>query len=406
MDSLITAAAHCLAKGDPLGALKRVALREDPPALALRGIAMAQLGDRGRAKDLLKRAGRAFGRQSTVARARCAIAEAEVALVSRDLAWPAARLDGARAELERRGDRANAAHAGCLVARRLLLIGRLDEAERVLRRTDPSPLLPASRAAYELASAGIAIRRLDTKTARAALARAAHSARTAGIPALSAEVEGVALLMSEPCARLVTRDEERPLVLEDVEALLASDALVVDACRNVVRHRNTVVPLMTRPVLFALARTLAEAWPGDASRETLVQRGFRARHADESHRARLRVEIGRLRSEIAALAQVNATDRGFVLTPLRDHAIVLLAPPADEEHASVLALLADGEAWSSSALSIALGISARSVQRAIEQLARNGKVQPVGQGKARRWMTPPVPGFPTTLLLPGPPPGG
>lgn len=406
MDSLITAAARALAVGDPLLALKRIALRDDAPALALRGIAMAQLGDLVRAKDLLKRAARAFGSRETVARARCVLAEAEIALVSRDLAWPARALDAARAALERRGDRVNAAHAGCLAARRLLLIGRLEEAARVLSGIDPTPLSPALRASYELAAAGVHIRRMQTQAACAALARAEHAAEVAGIAALKAEVENVSLLMTQPAARLIARGEERSLLLEEVEALLASGALVMDACRNVVRHSGTTVSLATRPVLFTLARALAEAWPGDVTRDRLVRRAFRAKEADESHRARLRVEIGRLRAELGALAEVNATEQGFALSPQGASEVVVLAPNAEEQHATVLALLADGESWSSSALAIALGVSARSVQRALEQLANKGKVQPIGLGRARRWMTPPVPGFPTTLLLPGPLAGG
>lgn len=111
MDSLITAAARALAAGDPFGALNRVALRDDAPALALRGIAMAQLGDLARAKLLLRRAARAFGAREAVARARCIVAEAEVALASRDLGWPAKTLDTACATLEAHGDHVNAAHA-------------------------------------------------------------------------------------------------------------------------------------------------------------------------------------------------------------------------------------------------------------------------------------------------------
>jgi hypothetical protein len=402
MDSLITAAARALAAGDPLGALKRVALRDDAPALALRGIAMAQLGDLVRAKSLLKSAARAFGSRDVVARARCVVAEAEIALVSRDLTWPAKALDAARAALEKHDDHVNAAHAGTLAARRLLLIGRLNEAERLLSLIDPTPLPPALRAGYELAAAGIAIRRVRTKIARATLARAEHAARVAGIPALTAEVESVALLMTRPAARLIADGAERPLLLEEVEALLTSGALVMDACRNVVRDAGTVVSLATRPVLFSLARALAERWPQDTPREVLVRRAFRAKQADESHRARLRVEIGRLRSELLALAHVNATSQGFALAPRRAREVVVLAPPVEEQHATVLAFLADGESWSSSALAIALGASARTVQRALEQLTEAGKVQSFGRGRARRWMTPPVPGFPTTLLLPGP----
>jgi hypothetical protein len=402
MDSLITAAARALATGDPLGALKRVALRNDAPALALRGIAMAQLGDLVRAKALLRRAARAFGPKEAVARARCVVAEAEIALVSRDLGWPLKALDAARATLEAHGDRVNAAHARNLEVRRLLLIGRLDEAESALAALDPAPFPPASRAAHELVVAGIAMRRLRTKTARAALTRAARAARDADIPALTAEVDSAALVLNTPAARLMARGEERLLLLEDVEALLASKALVVDACRHAVRDAGMVVPLATRPVLFALARALGEAWPADVPRSTLIARAFRAKHADESHRARLRVEVGRLRVALRTLADVSATKRGFALVPRRSREVVVLAPPVEEQHAGVLAFLADGEAWSSSALAIALGASPRTVQRALESLATAGKVQPFGRGRARRWMTPPVPGFPTILLLPGP----
>ena len=400
MDSLITAAARALAAGDALGALNRVALRDDAPALALRGIAMAQLGDLVRAKALLRSAARAFGPKEAVARARCVVAEAEVALVSRDLGWPAKALDAARATLEAHGDRVNVAQARFVEVRRLLLIGRLDEAERTLGELDPAPFPPASRAAHELVVAGIATRRLQTATARAALARAEIAARDSRIPALIAEVESAFKLLNTPAARLIANGEERLLRLEDVEALQTSKALVVDACRHVVRDANTEISLARRPVLFALARSLGEAWPGDASRDRLVALAFGAKHADESHRARLRVEVGRLRKELRPLAGVSATKLGFVLTPRRARAVVVLARPVEERHASVLAFLADGESWSSSALALALGASQRNVQRALESLEASGKAQSLGRGRARRWMTPPVAGFTTTLLLP------
>ena len=406
MDSLITAAAHALATGDPLGALKLVALRNDAPALALRGIAMAQLGDLVRAKALLRKASRAFGPKEALARARCIVAEAEIALVSRDLSWPAQALDTARAALERHGDRTNAAYAQHLEVRRLLLIGRLDDAERALAAFDAAPLPPALRAAHELVAAGVAMRRLRIRTARAALAEAARAAGQAGIPALMAEVDSTAAVLNTPAARLIAPGEDRLLLLDEVEALLASGALVVDACRHVVRETDTIISLATRPVLFALARALGQAWPADAPRSTLLACAFRAKHADESHRARLRVEIGRLRFKLRSLADVSATTRGFALAPRRARKVVVLAPPLEDQHASVLAFLADGESWSSSALSLALGASARTVQRALEQLASAGKVQSYGRGRARRWMSRPAPGFTTTLLLPGPLPRG
>jgi hypothetical protein len=405
MDSLITAAARALAAGDPLGALKRVALRGDAPALALRGIAMAQLGDLARAKALLRSAARAFGPKEAVARARCVVAEAEIALVSRDLGWPAKALAAAEATLEEHGDRVNAAHARYLEVRRLLLIGRLDEAERMLAPLDPAPFPPALRTAHELVVAGIAMRRLRTKAARAALARAGRAALDAGIPALTAEVESACLVLNTPAARLIARGEERLILLEEVEALQASKAFVVDACRHVVRDARTVVSLVRRPVLFALARALGEAWPGDAPRDLLLARAFGARFTDESHRARLRVEIGRLRGMLRGLAGIGATKRGFALAPLDAREVVVLARPVEQEHAAVLAFLADGESWSSSALALALGASQRTVQRALDSLAAAGKLQYFGRARARRWMTPPVPGFTTILLLPGPLPG-
>ena len=406
MDSLITAAAHALAAGDPLGALKRVALRDDAPALALRGIAMARLGDFVRAKALLRSAARAFGPREAVARARCVVAEAEIALVSRDLGWPAKALNAARATLEAHGDRLNAAHARHLEVRRLLLIGRLDEAERTLGELDPAPFPAASKAAHELVVAGIAMRRLRTAVARAALARAGQAAHQAGIAALTSEVESASLVLNTPAARLTARGEQRLLLLDEVEALLASKALVVDACRHAVREVRTVVSLARRPVLFALARALGEAWPADVSRARLVALAFRGKAADESHRARLRVEVGRLRAALRTLADVSATSQGFVLVPRGAREVVVLARPVEGEHAAVLALLADGESWSSSALALALGASQRTVQRALDQLAAAGKVQSFGRARARRWMTPPVPGFTTTLLLPAPLPSG
>jgi len=209
-------------------------------------------------------------------------------------------------------------------------------------------------------------------------------------------------LLEAPMARLLAGKREWPLRLEEVEALLASNALLVDACRHVVRHAGIEVSLARRPVLFSLARALGEAWPDDASREALAARVFRARQADESHRARLRVELGRLRRALGPIAEVRATRRGFVLAPRAASEVLVLARPVEEANAAVLALLADGESWSSSALALALGTSQRTVQRALETLAAEGKAQAVGRGRARRWTAPPVPGITTSLLLPLP----
>jgi hypothetical protein len=402
MDALIVDAARALAAGDPLGALKRVALRDDAPALALRGIAMAQLGDLVKAKALVRSAARAFGPKHPVARARCIVAEAEIALASRDLRWPARSLDAARTTLAAHGDRVNAAHAQYLAIRRLVLVGRVDEAEDMLSRLEAASMPPLLQTIHELMVAGIAIRRVHAKAASAALQRAEHAARRTRIPALMAEVENAALVLKTPAARQVARGGDRILLLEDVETLRASKTLIIDACRHVVHADRAEISLARRPVLFALARALGEAWPNDVRRDTLVARAFRLKLADESHRARLRVEIGRLRATLRMVADIRATKRGFALAPHRLREVIVLTLPVEENHAAVLAMLADGEPWSSSALALALGTSQRSTQRALDALAARGKVRSLGRGRARRWMTPPTPGFATMLLLPAP----
>lgn len=405
MDPLLTSAARALATGDPLGALGRVALREDAPALALRGIAMAQLGETRRARQLLDRAMRAFGRREPVARARCVVARAEVALASRDLRPAGADRDLAAAlrTLEARGDRSNALHARLVAIRRLLLIGRLDRAERALAGLDLRDAPPMLQAVGELAVADVALRRLHTGAARAALERARRAADRARIPALSAEVAQARAALDRPAARSISWAGERRVSLDEVEAILASGDLVLDACRRSVRDRRGTVALARRPVLFALARALGEAWPGDVPRDVLISRVFESRVPNQSHRARLRVEIGRLRSELRALADVRATARGFSLSPLRARAVVVLAPPVDGDGGAVLALLADGEAWSTPALALALGRSQRTVQRTLSALEAASKVRSLGRARSRRWLGPPASGFTSALLLPAPP---
>ncbi|WP_382322904.1 helix-turn-helix domain-containing protein [Hydrogenophaga sp. UC242_50] len=400
MDSLITAAARALAAGDALGALKRVALRDDPPALALRGIAMAQLGEHPRARDLLRRAGRGFGAHETLARARCVVAEAEVALAMRDLGGSTRPLAAAAATLEAHADHANARQARLIAARRLLLLGRLTEAEAVLAAIDTTRLPPALAAVAELVAAELALRSLRVEAGRAALARARDAATRAGVPALQAEVAQAQATLNQPAARRLGNGSEQALRLADVAALLASDALVVDACRRGLGTGAAWQSLARRPVLFALARALAQAWPGDVEREALIAEAFRTRRPDETHRARLRVEIGRLRALVKPLAGIEATARGFALQPSGGRSLVLLAPPIDGEQASLLALLADGAAWSTSALALALGASQRTVQRALAELEAEGRVRAIGQARARRWLAPPLAGFATILLLP------
>jgi hypothetical protein len=400
MDSLIAASARALAAGDALGALKRVALRDDPPALALRGIAMAQLGEHPRARALLRRAASGFGAHEELARARCVVAEAEVALAMRDLGGSPRALAAAAHALEARADHANALQARLIAARRLLLLGRLDEASAALAMLDARGLPPALAAVAELSAAELALRSLHIDTARTALARAHAAAERARVPALLAEVAEARAAFERPAARRLADGGEQALRLDEVAALLASEALVVDACRRGVGAGGAWQPLARRPVLFALARALAAAWPGDVDRETLIADAFRTRRPDETHRARLRVEIGRLRALLKAMARIEATPRGFVLKPQAERAVVLLAPPIDGEQAALVALLSDGAAWSTSALALTLGASQRTVQRALAELEAEGRVRAIGQARSRRWLAPPLAGFTTILLLP------
>jgi len=406
MDSLIAAAARALAGGDLLGALKRVGTREDPPALALRGIAMAQLGEYPRARELLRRAARGFGAHEVLARARCVVAEAEVALAMRDVGGSPRPLAAAAATLEARADRANALQARLVAVRRLLLLGRLDAAATALARLDPRGLPPSLAAVAELTAAELALRSLRIGPAREALARAHEAAARAGVPALLAEVAEARAGLERPAARRLDAAGAQSLRLDEVAALLASGALVVDACRRGLRAGAAWRPLARRPVLFALARALAEAWPGDAGREALIERAFGTRRPDETHRARLRVEIGRLRALAAPLARIEASARGFALRPRGAQAVVVLAPPIDGDRASLLALVSDGAAWSTSALALALGASQRTVQRALVDLEAAAQVRSIGRARARRWLAPPLAGFTTILLLPATLPPG
>jgi DNA-binding transcriptional ArsR family regulator len=407
-DPALSMAARALSVGDPLAALKRVALRDDPPALALRGIAMAQLGDFVRARRLLGRAARTFGAGDAVAGARCIAAQAEIALACRDLVAADRGLDAAVHILARHGDLANALFGRLVGIRRLVLLGRVAAAGRALEAIILVRAPPRLIAIAELARADIAVRSLHTRAARAALGRARRAALASGIPSLTVEIDRALANLAAPAARLVTVQGQRMLRLDQVESVLASRALVVDACRRQVSAGRVVVSLVTRPVLFALALALARGAGAEVTRATLCAQAFQARRANASHRARLRVEIGRLRKLLGALAVVTATRQGFVLRPRRARPPVVLLPPGAGEGSAIVALLGAGEAWSTSGLAAALGKSQRTVQRALGVLQEAGQVRAAGAGRARRWVTPPstglTPGFATTLLLvpPGP----
>lgn len=363
---------------------------------------MAQLGELGRARGLLRRAARGFGARETLERARCLTAEAEVALAARDLA----RSDRALAEAVRtfaaHGDRENASHARLLRIRRLLLLGRVDEAEDACATLDLGDAPDRLSATAGLVTFEIALRRGRAEPARLALAGAREAAARSGIGPLRAEVERAGRALVLPAARLVVAHQALPLTLAEVEAVLASPDVIVDGCRRVVRRGKRVVRLARRPVLFALLRRLADAWPREAVRDDLIEGAFGARNANPSHRARLRVEMGRLRGELAPLAAIQATGAGYLLSPRGpgQPEVRLLLPPIDSPDAAILSLLADGEAWSAAALALAVGFSQRTVQRALIALDEAGQVRPLGRGRSQRWLSAPVAAFATTLLLP------
>ncbi len=399
MDSVVEQAARALAVGDPLRALKGIALREDPPALALRGIAMAQLGELLLARKLLLRAARGFGTANPVACARCTVAEAEVALANRDLSREERTLEHAVALLASSGDRANAAQGELVNARRLVMLGRLEEAERRLSGVDwqgaPARLL----ASAQLAFAELATRRLAPSAARICLEKARLAAERARIPALQAEVQGASARLNAVAARQLERGTVRLARLDDIEALSQTRAFVVDACRRELRIGRSATSLVDRPVLFELLWALAESFPAQATRAALIERAFGLKRINESARVRLRVEVGRLRKVLAPLAEISAGPDGFVLRPTRAQRVCVLSPPSDDEGDALLALLSDGQAWSTSALAQALGMSQRSVQRALGMLETAGKVTWFGRGRSRRWQTPAFSRFATPLLL-------
>jgi hypothetical protein len=406
MDSMLSTAARALSVGDPLLALKGIALRNDAPALALRGVALAQLGDLSRAQKLLQRAMRSFAASEVVARARCVTAQAEIALAQRELSGSDRQLVKAARLLTRRGDLANALLAELVLARRRVLLGRLGEAAASLARLNLLGAPPRLTAIAELVSAEVAVRQLQPQLAAAALSRARRAAALAKIPALSSEVERAQRGLDAPAARLLVAGESRLLDLTQVARALQTPDLLVDACRRELRSGSHVIGLRRRPVLFALLSELSTLAPLPVTREQLIEGAFGARRVNDSHRARLRVELGRLRKLLGPLAEIRATPLGFALVPPEGQRVRCLLPPTEGESSALLSLLSTGDAWSTSALALALGKSQRSVQRALSALEESGTVRGLGRARARRWVVAPSAGFATTLLLVAPSPLG
>jgi DNA-binding transcriptional ArsR family regulator len=403
MSSPNHAAAVLLAAGDPLGALSLVGRGDSPEALALCGCAFAQLGDLERAKRLLTRAGRGFGSSEPLARARCVAAIAEVSLAARDLSLSLAGLRHSVSVFAAHGDLVNALHARLVLARILMMCGRRVDAEQVLAglsvRRAPAQLV----ASFELIGAELALRRVEVSVARAGLVRGLKAARRAGVAALERELARMQEGLLTPAARLVVcgagaghgadaaptgvPEPPRVLTLLEVERVLARAVWLADVCRRELRCGARRVSFARKPVLFQLLCCLAEAWPGGATREQLIARGFGVRRGNESHRSRLRVELGRLRHQLGSMGAVEADGQGYRLVAAVSGSagVALLLPPVDGEHAALLALLGDGGSWSSSALALALGMSQRTLQRALLSLEQGGRVCGRGQGRARRW---------------------
>lgn len=399
MDSAVSTAGRALAQGDALSALKQVGLRSDPPALALRGIAMAQLGELTKARHLLRRAMRAFEGRDVQAWARSVVAEAEVALALRELGGGQRELLRAALLLERRGDSANALFARLVAVRSHVLLGELERAERGLRAL-PLAHAPARLAAVaSLVAADLAIKRGEGARARQALQLAGERADEAAIPPLRSEVERARAKLAAPAARLVQAGAARALSLEALEPWLTPDVFVVDVCRRQARLGSRVVSLVSRPVLLALLAALAAGAPGEVTRSALLERAFGARRVNDSHRVRLRVELSRLRRLLANVVEIFATPAGFRLQARGGAETLLLLPPAADDASELLALLGGGEPWSTSGLAAALGKSQRSVQRALAALLEQERVTSTGKGRAQRWVLAPQTTFATTLLL-------
>jgi tetratricopeptide (TPR) repeat protein len=393
----LAAAARALSVGDPLSALKWLGLRTDAAARAMRGAALSQLGEYRRAKAQLRAALRALGPEDGLLRARCLAAEAEIALALGDLRWSAEPVARAIADLLAAGDARNAAYLQLVAARAALRLGRPAEAERLLRRANLAPAAPLERTLAELVRVELAAKRGDPDVLTSALASAAAAAERSAIPALVSEVARIRDHHEGPSAVITSRGKARTVSFCEVCALARSADVVVDGGGREVRSRGELISFARRPVLFELLRVLAESWPDAVPRDDLIARAFGARRPNESHRIRLRVEIGRLRKMVGPRLGVVADGSGYALRSTGGE--VVLVMPLEESPASrLLSLMHGGEAWSASSLAVALEVSERTVQRSLGELQSAGKVGPTGNGRGRRWVR--LFEIPTDLSLP------
>jgi DNA-binding winged helix-turn-helix (wHTH) protein len=329
------------------------------------------------------------------------VAEAEVALALRDFGGEQ-ELEGAVRLLGRRGDVANAALGRLIQVRRLVWLGEVAAAETALERLPLTGAPPRFLALASLIGADIAIKRGHAALAERALLRAQQAATQTRIFALIGEVDAAQRRLLAPVARLQNAQGEQLLLLADLEQLFASNRLLLDTCRRELRQGHKVTSFVTRPLLLELLTALAERAPEQVPRDELIARVFGARRSNESHRVRLRVEVGRLRRLVAKHAELVATVQGYALVPRSGQPLERLLPVDDADASALWALLRGGEAWATSALSAALGKSQRAVQRALAELEQAGKVRGTGAGRARRWVAVSDSGLATGLLLVAP----
>jgi hypothetical protein len=389
-------AARALAAGEPLVALGAVGRVESALGLTLRGIAYAQLGDLDLARTSLERGLAQAEDASTVARIRAALVE--VALGTGD---PALAARGARTgadELDRLGDDRNAAMQRLVLARAEILLGHLDEARRAIDGVLRGALPPDVRAVAWLARAELGVRTVAASDARAALSRARRALARAPHPLLEREIAACDDELTRPVARLQRSGALREADLFEVERASGGALLLVDACRRLAVSAGITVSLARRPVPFALLLVLARAFPASVPRDELALRAFDVRRVNASHRARLRVEMGRLRKLLHGLgAAPVATADGYALTSARDVAVLLAL--SDDDAARVALLLGDGATWSAQRVAEHAGISKRTAQRALGALVARGVAVRFGRGRTVRYARAGAPIASRMLLL-------
>lgn len=389
-------AGRALASGDALRALGLVGRDASAVGLTMRGIAYAQLGDLDLARESLERAVAQNGDALTRARARAALVE--VLLGSGDAAAARRSAGTAAGELARLGDARNAAMQRLVLARAEVLLGRLNEARHIVDELVATDLPADVRAVASLAQAEIAMRAVTASAARDALTRARNALESAPNALLARALVAIEQELTRPIARLVRGGRTQEADLFVIEEASRGEVLLVDGCRRIAIGGRVIVPLARRPVLFALLLELARAWPAPVPRDELAGRAFDVRRVNESHRSRLRVELGRLRKLVVDLGvEPTAAEAGYVLASKRE--VALLLPPSDDDAARIALLLGDGASWTARAVAEHAGVSKSTAQRALGALVASGAAVRTGTGKDVRYTRPGTPIASRMLLL-------